>query len=271
MGLIRLSLLCAALSGAPAAAHEFWIEPQEYQVESGAPLVADLKNGQNFEGISLAWFDRRFTRFDMVSGDALRPVEGRMGDSPALQTDAPGDGLLVVVHETTESTVTYRDWEKFLAFVAHKDFTQAVAVHEANGWPKDLFREAYTRHAKALIAVGSGAGADRAFGLETEIIALTNPYADTFDGTMRIQVTYADAPRPDAQVEVFARAPDGTVAITLHRTDDVGEAVVPVQPGYEYLFDAVVLRPSPRAGTAENAPLWETLWAALTFAVPAGE
>jgi hypothetical protein len=270
MRLARLCLVLALLSGASATAHEFWIEPERYQVETDAPLVASLRNGEHFKGSSLGWFDRRFTRFEMVLGDDVRPVEGRMGDTPALQATAPdAEGLLVILHETTPSTLTYREWEKFLKFAAHKDFPDAAAIHEEKGWPKEGFRESYTRHVKALLAVGSGAGADRAFGLTTEFVALSNPYASDFDGTMRVQVNYEGAPRADAQVEVFARAPDGNVDITLHRTDAEGMAAIPVQPGHEYLFDAVVLRPAARAGDSEDAPVWETLWAALTFAVPA--
>ncbi|MGA9432847.1 MAG: DUF4198 domain-containing protein [Roseobacter sp.] len=268
MCFVRLILVLTILAPMPALGHEFWIEPQQYQVESGSPLLADLKNGENFKGVSLGWFDRRFTRFEMHTPEEVLPVLGRMGDTPALQATAPQDGLLVVAHETTESTITYREWEKFLNFVAHKDFADAVATHEANGWSKEEFREAYTRHAKALIAVGDGAGADSALGLETEFVALTNPYADGFNGTMRVQVNYQGAPRIATQVEVFDRAPDGTIEVTLHRTDENGQAQVQVTPGHTYLFDAVVLRPSARAGTEDRAPVWETLWAALTFAVP---
>ena len=269
MGLVRLFLALTILVPLPALSHEFWIEPHQYQVESGNPLLADLKNGENFKGISLGWFDRQFTRFDMHTSDKVLPVTGRMGDTPALQATAPQDGLLIVAHETTESMITYREWEKFLKFVDHKDFRDAVATHEANDWSKEEFREAYSRHAKALIAVGNGMGADRALGLETEFVALTNPYAEGFDGVMQVQVNYQGAPRIDTQVEVFDRAPDGTVNVTLHRTDEVGQTQVQVTPGHTYLFDAVVLRPSARAGTDDRAPVWETLWAALTFAVPA--
>ncbi len=271
MGLARLSLVLTLLWSVPAVSHEFWIEPQEYQVESGMPLVADLKNGENFKGISLAWFEQRFTRFDLVTAQGMQPVDGRMGDTPALQSVAPQEGLLVVAHETTASTVTYREWEKFLKFVKHKDFEHAIAVHEANGWSRELFRESYTRHAKALIAVGHGKGADRALGLETEFVALSNPYDPAFDGVMTVEVTYQQEPRINAQVEVFDRDPDGAVEVTLHRTDAEGRARIAVTPGHSYLFDAVVLRPSSQAGTEENAPVWETLWAALTFAVPAGQ
>jgi hypothetical protein len=268
MRVCRLSFVLSFCLVWPATAHEFWIEPEQYQVESGDAVVASLRNGEKFEGISLAWFESRFTRFDMVLGDTVRPVEGRMGDTPALKSEAWQDGLLTVLHETAPSTVTYRDWAKFERFAEHKDFPTATAEHEARGWPKDVFRESYTRHVKALIAVGDGAGQDRAFGMETEFVALTNPYDAAFDGNMRVQVNYQDAPRADAQIEVFAKAPDGSVEITLHRTDARGQATIPVAPSHEYLFDAVVLRPSPLAGTEERAPVWETLWAALTFAVP---
>lgn len=262
--LFALSLLTVT----PALGHEFWIDPQKYQVAPGEELLADLRNGQNFEGTALSWFDNRFTRFDIAQGDALRPAEGRMGDTPALSTTAPDTGLMVILHETTPSSLTYRDWDKFLTFAKHKDFPKAAEDHIAAGWPQDRFRESYTRHAKALVAVGEGLGSDRAFGLATEFVALTNPYDPGFDNTMHVRVDYNDAPRGDAQIEVFDRAPDGSVEVSLTRTDDKGEAMIAVTSGHTYLFDAVVLRPAASAGTAEDAPVWETLWAALTFSVP---
>lgn len=262
-------LLAATLMAATAVSgHEFWIEPEQYQVESGAPLVADLRNGQNFEGIALGWFDRQFTRFEIVSGDETLPVPGRLGDTPALQMQAPGEGLLVILHETTPASLTYTEWEKFLAFAKHKDFPAAEADHLAQGWSTERFRESYTRHVKALVAVGDGSGADRAFGLATELVALRNPYDPAFDGIMVVQVNHDGAPRAHAQVEVFDRAPDGKVTVTLARTDADGQARIAVTKGHDYLFDAVVLRPSDQAGTSETAPVWETLWAALTFSVP---
>ena len=65
-------------------------------------------------------------------------------------------------------------------------------------------------------------------GMETEFVALSNPYAADFDGTMQVQLLLSGAPRADAQVEVLHRAPDGSVDVTLHRTDDQGQAAIPV-------------------------------------------
>ena len=269
MGFLRLSIVLTAFCVGPAFGHEFWIEPTQYQVESGAPVDADLKNGENFKGTTLSWFDNRFTRFDTVAGDLVRPVTGRMGDTPAMQTADHPDGLLIVLHETSPATLTYRDWDKFLKFAAHKDFGTAIQTHDDNGWPREGFRESYTRHVKSLIAVGHGRGADRTFDLATEFTALTNPYSAQFNHEMKVRLTYEGAPRPNAQVEVFERDAMGRVAVSLFRTDAQGRAAIPVKPGHDYLLDAVVLRPSPLAGSSERAPVWETLWAALTFSVPA--
>lgn len=260
---VVLTLWCA-ICASVATAHEFWIEATPFQVPAGGTLVADLKNGQNLEGTTLSYFPRSFTRFDLVQGDMTVPVEGRMGDRPALTMASPFDGLVSVVHETTPSFVNYTDWDKFLKFAAHKDFPDIAARHTANGFPDVPFKERYTRHAKALIAVGDGLGADRAVGLKTEFVALTNPYDPGFDGIMRVQVLLDGAPRSDVQVEVFDRPATGDVAVTLHRTDATGIAAIPVTPGHSYLFDAVVLEPI----TGDATAVWDTFWAALTFAVP---
>lgn len=253
-----------SLSGTQAFAHEFWIEPQKFQVESGEEMAIDLKNGQNFVGSRLSFFETQFTRFELAQGDTLTPAQGRTGDRPALKAIAGPDGLLVILHETTPSTLKYKEWAKFAKFAAHKDFPNAEADHTAAGWPREDFRESYTRHVKALMAIGSGEGADQNYGMATEFVALTNPYADGFDGNMQVQVFFNNKPRADIQIEVFERAPDETVTITLHRTDEEGMATVPVKPAHTYLFDAVVLQPY----TADDKSVWQTLWAALTFRVP---
>ena len=269
MALSRLGKLVSVVScviyASGATAHEFWIEAETYQVPSGGQIVANLKNGQNLEGTTLSYLPRNFTRFDLVDGDEVIAVEGRLGDRPALNMPGPDDGLIVAVHETTPAYVNYTEWEKFAAFAAHKDFADIAARHAANGFPDAPFKERYTRHAKALIAVGDGAGADREVGLKTEFVALSNPYEPGFDNVMRVQVLLRGAPRPDAQVEVFDRPGEGDVQVTLHRTDANGIAAIPVTPGHDYLFDAVVLEPI----AGDETAVWDTYWAALTFDVPA--
>lgn len=262
-----LALLCALLAS-PAAAHEFWIDAESYIVDEGLALTARLRNGQEFEGVELAYFSRRFERFDHSVAGVTGPAPGRDGDRPALTIEDPEDGLHVLVYASTTAVVDYDDMESFMRFVTHKDLGPVDEMHAARGLPEAGFVEAYSRYAKALIAVGGGAGEDAAFGLAHELIALENPYTGEMSDGIEVALERYGERRGDAQIELFERAPDGTVEITLHRTDAEGVAVLPVKPGHEYLVDAVILfQPAP--GTvADTGAVWETHWAALTFAIP---
>ncbi len=265
---MRILALILSLAAAPLAAHEFWIEPLEYQIPSGGQLQANIINGEEFAGGNLAFLPNRFVNFVLFSGDNSARVTGRPGDIPALQQDPLGDGLHIAAYQANNATVSYDNWEKFQRFVDHKDFGDVLSQHQARGLSLDGFKEIYSRHVKSLIGVGEGAGADRRVGLETEIVALANPYTDDLSGGMPVQVYYRNDLRADTQVEVFEKAPDGRVVISLHRTNGEGIAVFPVRPGYAYMVDAVVLRAPNIELQASSGAVWETLWANLTFAVP---
>lgn len=255
----------AGLLPCSSLAHEFWISPQQYQVPEGGTIEAQLRNGENLSGIELAYFEGRAVRHEMMQGQDVREIVTRSGDRPAiLVQDVPG-GLAVLAHETTPSRLTYRSWEKFAKFGVHKDFPNLAERHAARDLPTDLFRENYTRHVKALVAVGSGKGRDREMGLTTEFVALTNPYETTFMQKMTTRLLYKGAPRGDAQVEIFEQAPDGSVEVRLTRTNADGIAQIDTKPGHAYLIDAVVLRVPEYSG---DDIAWETLWAGMTFAVP---
>ncbi|MGH1331025.1 MAG: DUF4198 domain-containing protein [Paracoccaceae bacterium] len=250
-----------------AFGHEFWISPQKYQLAEGEPIIAALRVGQDFKGASYAYLPPEFERFDLVQGDRLRAVEGRIGDRPALNMAAPNDGLWIVVHETRDYILRYSEAEKFVKFTTHKDFPEVVARHAERGFAPAGFAEAYRRFGKSLVAVGAGAGQDRDVGLRTEIVARANPYTDDLSGGLPVDVYFEGAPRVDVQVEVFARYGPEDVRISTVRTDENGRAIIPVEPGVEYLLDAVVMLPLEAKDAAQD-PVWNSLWASLTFKTP---
>ena len=233
---------------------------------TGTEIEVQVINGEDFAGAKLAYFPNRVTRFEILQNGETIKVGDRAGDVPALVHNAQDAGLMIIAYETKPSRITYKEWEKFTKFAEHKDFGDDIgARHDATGAPREGFAEAYTRHAKALVAIGHGQGADQQMGLTTEIVALTNPYASDFDKQMRVQVLYQGKPRQNAQVEVFERDADGNVTVDASaRTDADGIAVVSVNAGHDYLFDAVVLRPN----LGSTDAVWDSLWAALTFSVP---
>lgn len=262
-----LTVIAFASSTLAAKAHEFWLTAEDYTIAPEDPLRVGLRIGSEMKGSSLIYLPKDIARFEVLQGDTTRPVEGRMGDNPALVMEGLSDGLAIIVHETMDSTLTYTDFGVFQRFVAHKDLTNALPGHAARGLPQINFRETYRRHAKSLVAVGSGAGADREVGLAIEIVALANPYTDDLSAGLPVQVLLDGAPRVDAQVELFQTAPDGTVTITLHRSDAKGQVTLPMLPGMEYLVDSVVLRALPNDDPVAG-PVWHSDWASLTFRTP---
>lgn len=180
----------------PVLAHEFWIEPQRFQVNSNASLQADLRNGQRFDGIDLAYFDHLVARHEVVQDGKVQAVAARMGDLPAFQLPPLPEGLAVLVHQTRPARLLYTDWAAFETFLRHKDLAWAIADHRNRGLPETRFFETYTRHAKSLVAVGHGRGADRLRGLEIEFLALANPYGADLPGVCRCSCGIRAPPGP---------------------------------------------------------------------------
>ncbi|MEJ6393215.1 DUF4198 domain-containing protein [Gymnodinialimonas sp. 2305UL16-5] len=247
-------------------AHEFWIDPEDYTLAAGEPLLGDLRVGQDFSGAALSYLPRNFETFDVIADGEALPVDGRLGDVPALNVAELPAGLAVVVHQTAGQTITWSEWERFLNFANHKDLGDVTAMHVDRELSQDDVTEDYIRYAKSLVAIEYGTGADRRVGLRAELVALTNPYmGETGDG-MRMELWYDGALQPDYQVELFAEDDDGDVEITLHRTDGDGIVTLPVEPGITYMADAVFLEPV--EPSTEGGAIWVTHWANMTFAVP---
>lgn len=265
---MRLIALVLSLLATPVLAHEYWIEPEAYQVDPNTMVTAHLVNGQNFDGGKQAYIPQRFVHFVMIHDGKIIPVRGRVGDSPALQMESDGDGLHVVAYQANNATVDYENWEKFQGFVEHKDLGDVRSRHDARGLPDVNFVEVYSRYSKSLIGVGSGAGSDSRTGLETEFVALTNPYVGEAAGGMRLQLYYRQDVRANTQVEIFEKGPDGAVAVSYYMTDGNGIATIPTKPGFEYMADSVVLREPAEDVAAQYNAVWETLWANITWKMP---
>lgn len=263
----KFALLLALLAG-PVTAHEFWIEPTQYQVPTDGRLTANIVNGQNFEGVILPFIPQRFTHFKNFVGAKSIDVTGRTGDTPALDNAPLAEGLNIIAYQARYATVDYETFEKFAKFAEHKDLGDLLPRHQERGIPLENFKEIYARFSKTLIGVGNSVGEDRRVGLETEIVARTNPYTDDLSGGVKVQLYYQANALADSQIEVFEKAPDDTVTIFLVRTDDAGIATIPVKSGYSYMADAVVLRDPSEALQTSSGAVYETLWANLTFQAP---
>lgn len=255
--------LAAAISAGPLAAHEVWIDADRWQVEPSDRIVADLRNGEIFEGIDLAWLPPRIVRAEIRSGGETRDIAGRAGDIPAFDIGTDDPGLVVLGYQGAPSALTYDSYEKFESFALEKGHAALIANAPRMANPRELF----ARYAKALVAVGAGAGQDEVFGFEVELVAETNPYTAP-DKPMVLRLIYQNAALADARVTVFERPAKGDVETEVLTTDAEGRVTFDTTPGSTYLVDSVVLRRPAGELVLRYRVIWESLWASLTFAVP---
>ena len=249
-----------------AKAHEFWIWPEQWNVESGQDTSISLKIGERFKGLSLYYLPQDIEQFDHISPNKITPIKGRLGDMPAGKITPDENGIHIIRHETKDKVITYQALEKFKSFAEKKGYPEAGQRHLDRDLPEEKFKEIYRRYAKSIITVGSCQGGDRRLGMAVEITAVTKPCDG--DGMMVLQFDRQGSPWADAFVTTFARPLEGeaeNVKVTHHKTDADGRLQITTKTGYIYLVDAVSLdaiNPSP----ATSGAVWQTRWASLTFA-----
>lgn len=260
-----ICLILALATAGPGAAHELWLEAEDWTVEIGDTVAADIRNGVDLAGAAYPWYDPRVAGASLVTTAGTTPFQGRPGDLPAIQFEATEPGLNVVVYEANMSQLTYDAFDKFREFTTEKGLDAALQEHLSEGLPQEHLREGYTRHVKALIAVDGGAGEDGITGMAHEFVAETNPYTLPAGQQMQVRLYRQDAPVPGVRVTVFRRDPDGTVEHILRQTDAEGRVRFPLEPASLYLVDNVDLRRTTRSELVETAAFWISSWAALTF------
>lgn len=277
-----LSIFClSVLAAKPGVTHELWLSPETYSYAPPQDALIDLRNGQYFNGITLPYFPQSVDLFLYANGPHWADYQGRIGDYPAMQLPALPEGLWTIAYQTTPEVTTYSDLSELAAFAQEKGAPWLPAAHRASGLPEHEIRESYTRHAKAVVRVGHGKGADQEMGLAVEFIMDPLTQSDLSQGPpqaaftlLRRGLPWANAPiqlytKPAGQRRTRANAPRHL------RSDAEGRLVFDVLAGQEYLLNAVHLEPAPETGNRANAdPVapapahWRSLWASFTFALP---
>jgi hypothetical protein len=264
---MRILVLIICMLASPAIAHELWIEPSDYELQASSNIVADLKNGEHFDGFALPYLPTDLEHLVILGAKEVTGVVSRLGDRPAINQTAPASGLNIIVYESKPLTISYNGFEKFEAFAIKHGVDDIAKTHFARGLTAGPLDEVYTRYSKALVSVGTAQGEDRHIGLEAELVALENPYLLKDASHIRVQLFFNGAPVPGSQVELYSKSSLGEVAASVHRTDADGIANLPIERGFGYMVNAVIFR-QPHDRHRDTNAIWETLWANLTFAVP---
>ena len=251
-----------------SAAHEYWIEPQSYQLAPGTKLVAQLKVGQHFQGDSQVYLPANIERFQIAYGAAepVTDVSSRIGDLPALNQSVPLTGLALVSLVSNIYVLEYKERGLFEKFLAYEGLEGVLDEHRRRGLPLVGFKEGYQRFAKSLVQVGGGTGEDRLLGLRFEWLLETNPYT-AVDNRIQARLYWQGEPLAAAQARLFVRRA-GQLEEQILITDGDGRVQFSPDPGSEILLNAVQMREPSDRYLAPEGSAWISYWATTTFLLP---
>ncbi|MEQ8435352.1 MAG: DUF4198 domain-containing protein [Oceanicaulis sp.] len=256
-------LLCLA-AAAPAAAHDFWIAPDQYAAETGAPVEIDFFVGH---GASADLWDLRWRRVVSLETRLGDRAQSRLGDLIPVTDGEPGatlrfdaDGHYVVAF-ASHHAVSELPAERFEGYLEEEGLTLAARTRADAGTTGEPGREIYSRRAKTLIDVGDAQAGDPTMpvGHTLEIVPLSDPYAADFDGALAVRVLFRGAPLEGAQVSLDSQAIGRTLATERTGSDGVARFDVARQGGW--MLNTVWSTPLISDGRAD----FETIFASLTF------
>ncbi len=263
-------LVLGLLAAVPAAAHDFWIVPSNFHPAPGAPLAFRLRVGERLHGDPVPRDPARIERFALIGpdGPTERPVLGPPAAEPAGFAALPAPGLYQVVYRSRRERVDLPA-AKFEEYLALEGLESISALRRSRGESAKPSTEVYSRSAKSLILSGPGLGAgfDRPAGLELELIPEKNPYQLAAGAELPVRLLYRGKPLAGAEVVglSFQHADKTAPGRIAGRTGRDGRVALRLPEGGFWLIETVHMVQAPR----ETGVDWESLWASLTFDLPA--
>jgi len=265
---LAVGLIAGLLGAAPALAHDFWIVPSSFHPAAGGPLAVRLRVGEHLHGDPVPRDPAQIERFALVGPivgpNAERPIQGPPSAEPAGYASMPGPGLYQIVYRSRRDRVDLPA-AKFEEYLTLEGLESISALRRSRGESAKPSTEVFSRCAKALIVAGAGpqSGFDRPVGLDLELVPEKNPYQLAAGAELPVRLLYHG--KPLAGAEVFALSLHFPAKTIAARTGRDGRVVLRLPEGGFWLIEAVHMIPAP----PETAVDWESLWASLTFDLPA--
>lgn len=252
-----VACLVSLLVGAPAAAHDLWLEPSTFHPAPNSLVSVSVLVGQGFAGDTVPRDPERIEQFVLAASGGVAPVVGLRGADPAGTVRVGERGGATLLYRGAPQPITL-DAAKFESYLREEGLEHVVQARAALGKSSVPGRERYGRCAKALLEVGgiSGPGS-QALGCPFEIVPL-----EAAGSTVPVQLLWKGAPAKG--VLVHARRKEAPGQVWSARTDARGRVTVPLGASGFWLLTAVHMAPAPKGADAD----WISEWASLGLAVP---
>lgn len=180
----KISLIALLFAGStgPASAHDFWLAPETYVMDSPGIVDVSVMIGHPKERLNWPVDPHRIVALRSIGPDGISDHQAAIADfevSKTLPIRFETDGLYVLTVETT-SAFSELQAEKFNAYVEEEGLTPIKidrVLKEATEIPGT---EIYSRRGKTLVQIGDISDVDpeyltRPIGLTLEIVPLQNP------------------------------------------------------------------------------------------------
>lgn len=260
-----LAIAAALLLASPAAAHDFWIQPERFQTAPGAPLSATFLVGHGDARDRWGNNDRIILLGDFFNGRRTdRRGQLRSGGSADLITTFKEPGLHVIGLQTNYA-FSELPAIRFNDYLKEEGLVTAIAARKREGKTDTAGRERYSRRAKALVQVGRPTPANqyyatRPIGLKLEIVPERNPYALGASRQLPVHVLYNGRRLPNATVKLTRLESDERpVAVAI--TDKAGRATFRVPQDGNWLLNVLWTE----AVKGDRRVEFDTTFSSLTF------
>lgn len=255
----------------PTAAHDFWVQPQNYWVAPGLATSLTLVVGHGPDRQRSTIPARRILRFEALGpGDERKDLRASLAlrgsrDEATIVLEEPGTYLLVL--ETDARAYSLLPAIRFNDYLRVEGLTPALLFRERMHRTMADGSEAYSREAKTIIQVGAKTSAapavTRALGLPLEIVPDVDPYAEPRARSLPVHVFYNARPLAGAMVKLTNLEQD-TSPLETHVTDAKGRAVFNAPQSGAWLLNVVWTAVAPGSSDAD----FQTVFSSLSFGFP---
>jgi uncharacterized GH25 family protein len=264
--------LLVCFSAPLVSAHDFWLQPKKYWIDSDALTTMTLQVGHGPFRQRSPIPARRITRFQALTPEAatvdLRK-QLRLGEAAEdgdFRLTRPGTYLLVL--QTDYRAQTHLPSIRFNDYLRAEGLTPALEqrarlhLMDADG------SERYSRCAKSIVQVGPpGAGPQshisKPVGLALEIVPEVSPYDLPRSATLPVRVIYAGRPLAGALVKLTNLENDAS-PLEVRLTDHDGHASFTMPSSGSWLLNVIWTKPLPRSEETD----FETVFSSLSFGFP---
>jgi uncharacterized GH25 family protein len=263
-------VVCSPVSR--VAAHDFWLQPNEYWISPDALTSMTLQVGHGPFRQRSPIPARRITRFQAFApkGTTVDLHEHlRLGEAAQdgnFRLKSPGAYILVL--QTDDGAQTHLPSIRFNDYLKAEGLTPALEQRALQHRMDADGSERYSRCAKSIVQVGQPGAASQGeitkpIGLPLEIVPEVNPYGVPQSASLPVRVIYAGRPLAGALVKLTNLKNDAS-PFEVHVTDHDGRASFIMPRSGTWLLNVIWTKPSSRSDETD----FETVFSSLSFGFP---